>query len=46
MVDIQVLPMLPISKVLFSDAEYVKELGLGLLGLGKGEKILCMLCTL
>lgn len=41
MVDIQV----SISKVLFYDVEYVKELaGLGLLGLGKAEKSLCMLC--
>jgi len=40
MVDIQVLPSLPISKVLFSDVEYVKELvGLGLVGLGKSERV-------
>lgn len=33
------------QKCLFSDVEYVKELvGLGLLGLGKAEKSLCMLC--
>jgi len=45
MVDIQVLPLFPISKVLFSDVEYVKKLvGLGMLGLGKVAKSLRMLC--